>query len=128
MWHTIWDVRTRGNPDFQKAFGKVPHRRLICKLCYCGMSGQIANWVQDFFTGKSQRVMVEENYLQRVREYYPTCLMAPSLVQLPSSSTLTTWQATSCGQQLETVKSHPYLGVYNGVIKSQRSAKRSMSS
>ena len=45
--------------DFTKAFDKVPHRRLIHKLCHYGMSGQIANWIQDFLSERTQRVMVE---------------------------------------------------------------------
>ena len=44
--------------DFTKAFDKVLHNRLIQKLNFYGMAGQIANWVQDFLTGRSQRVVV----------------------------------------------------------------------
>ena len=40
-----------GNPvdviclDFQKAFDKVPHARLICKLKAHGISGKILTWI-----------------------------------------------------------------------------------
>ena len=37
--------------DFTKAFDKVLHKRLIQKLCFYGLSGQIANWIQDFSYG-----------------------------------------------------------------------------
>jgi hypothetical protein len=45
--------------DFTKAFDKVPHRRLIHKLRYYGLSGQITNWIQDFLSERTQRVMVD---------------------------------------------------------------------
>ena len=32
--------------DFQKAFDKVPHQRLLYKLAYYGISPQAHNWVQ----------------------------------------------------------------------------------
>jgi hypothetical protein len=43
--------------DFTKAFDKVPHRRLISKLQYYGLSGEISTWVQDFLTGRTQQVV-----------------------------------------------------------------------
>ena len=48
--------------DFTKAFDKVPHKRLIQKLCFYGLSGQIASWIQDFLTGRSQRVVVDGKF------------------------------------------------------------------
>ena len=47
---------------FTKAFDKVPHKRLIQKLCFYGLSGQIASWIQDFLTGRSQRVVVDGKF------------------------------------------------------------------
>ena len=45
--------------DFAKAFDKVSHAYLLCKLeCY-GIKGQILNWLRDFFTSKKQRVVIE---------------------------------------------------------------------
>ena len=31
--------------DFQKAFDKVPHRRLLAKVRTCDVAGQGANWI-----------------------------------------------------------------------------------
>ena len=39
--------------DFTKAFDKVPHRRLISKLNYYGLTGEISTWVQDFLTNRT---------------------------------------------------------------------------
>ncbi len=44
--------------DFQKAFDKVPHSRLLSKLQGYGISGQIHDWVKAFLSGRSQRVNV----------------------------------------------------------------------
>ena len=37
--------------DFNKAFDKVPHKRLIHKLNYYGISGSIATWIETFLIG-----------------------------------------------------------------------------
>ena len=37
--------------DFQKAFDKVPHQRLIRKLKSHGMGNSIINWVEQWLTG-----------------------------------------------------------------------------
>ena len=44
--------------DFTKAFDKVPHKRLIHKLNYYGISGSIATWVETFLIGMTQQVVV----------------------------------------------------------------------
>ena len=44
--------------DFTKAFDKVPHKRLIHKLNYYGISGSIATWIETFLTGRTQQVVV----------------------------------------------------------------------
>ena len=41
-----------------KAFDKVPHKRLIHKLNYYGISGSIATWIETFLIGKPQQVVV----------------------------------------------------------------------
>ena len=41
--------------DFQKAFDKVPHQRLILKLKSHGMGNSIVNWLTD----RRQRVVVD---------------------------------------------------------------------
>ena len=40
--------------DFEKAFDKVPHKRLISKLVPHGFNSTFINWIQDFF--KKQKV------------------------------------------------------------------------
>ena len=44
--------------DFTKAFDMVPHRRLISKLNFYGLTGEISTWVQDFLTNRTQRVVI----------------------------------------------------------------------
>ena len=44
--------------DFTKAFDKVPHKRLIHKLNYYGISGSIATWIETFLIGRTQQVVV----------------------------------------------------------------------
>ena len=45
--------------DFQKAFDKVPHQRLILKLKSHGMGNSIINWIELWLTDKRQRVDVD---------------------------------------------------------------------
>ena len=45
--------------DFQKAFGKVPHQRLILKLKSHGMGNSIINWIEQWLTDRRQRVVVD---------------------------------------------------------------------
>ena len=45
--------------DFQKAFDKVPHKLLIDKLRkVANIDPYIVNWIQDFLSGRSQKVAV----------------------------------------------------------------------
>ena len=37
---------------------KVPHRRLLAKVRACGVAGQVANWIANWFRGRKQRVAV----------------------------------------------------------------------
>ena len=45
--------------DFQKAFDKVPHQRLILKLKSLGMGNSIINWIEQWLTDRKQRVVVD---------------------------------------------------------------------
>ena len=45
--------------DFQKAFDKVPHQRLILKLKSHGMGNSIMNWIEQWLTDRRQRVVVD---------------------------------------------------------------------
>ena len=45
--------------DFQKAFDKVPHQRLILKLKSPGMGNSIINWIEQWLTDRKQMVVVD---------------------------------------------------------------------
>ena len=45
--------------DFQKAFDKVPHQRLIVKLKSHGMGNSIINWIEKWLTDRRKRVVVD---------------------------------------------------------------------
>ena len=42
--------------DFQKAFDKLPHQRLLIKLKYHGMGKSVVNCVRNWLPGRKQRV------------------------------------------------------------------------
>ena len=44
--------------DFQKAFDKVDHKRLMVKLAAAGVEGNLWRWIRDWLTGRKQRVVV----------------------------------------------------------------------
>ena len=44
--------------DFTKAFDKVSHKRLCSKLAHYGIRGALLTWINDFLTGRTQRVIV----------------------------------------------------------------------
>ena len=48
--------------DFQKAFDKVPHQRLIYKLQQAGIAGCLLSWIESFITNRKQRVNVNGVY------------------------------------------------------------------
>ena len=45
--------------DFQKAFDKVPHQRIILKLKSHGMGNSIINWIEQWLSDRTQRVVVD---------------------------------------------------------------------
>ena len=45
--------------DFQKAFDKVPHQRIILKLKLHGMGNSIINWIEHWLTDRKQMVVVD---------------------------------------------------------------------
>ena len=45
--------------DFNKAFDKVSHGRLLTKLNRYGIRGKNLNWIEDFLRDRSKRVVVE---------------------------------------------------------------------
>ena len=45
--------------DFQKAFDKVPHQRLLLKLKAHGIGDSITDWIEQWLTDRRQRVIVD---------------------------------------------------------------------
>ena len=45
--------------DFSKAFDVVPHQRLLHKLDHYGIRGTTLNWIQNFLTSRTQKVVVD---------------------------------------------------------------------
>jgi hypothetical protein len=45
--------------DFAKAFDKVPRRRLIEKLRARGIEGRVLTWIEEWLTGRQQRVVLQ---------------------------------------------------------------------
>ena len=45
--------------DFSKAFDKVSHSHLLLKLQHHGIKGQLLEWISDFLTTRSQRVVID---------------------------------------------------------------------
>jgi hypothetical protein len=44
--------------DFQKAFDKVPHKRLIARLEEIGIKGKLLKWIKEWLRGRKQRVVI----------------------------------------------------------------------
>jgi len=44
--------------DFQKAFDKVPHGRLICKIREAGVGGKLGDWIENWLANREQRVVI----------------------------------------------------------------------
>lgn len=49
--------------DFQKAFDKVPHGRLLRKMRAHGVTGQILAWISGWLDGRRQRVAIKGDFL-----------------------------------------------------------------
>jgi len=48
--------------DFEKAFDKVPHKRLLSKLQAYGISDEIVSWIKDFLCNRNQRVRINGKF------------------------------------------------------------------
>ena len=54
--------------DFSKAFDVVPHQRLLHKLDHYGIRGTTLNWIQNFLTNRTQKVVVDGSSSESARE------------------------------------------------------------
>ena len=45
--------------DFSNAFDKVPHRRLLAKLVFYGVTGKILQLIRSFQSNRTQKVVIE---------------------------------------------------------------------
>ena len=58
--------------DFQKAFNKVPHEKLLLKRKAHGIGNDVINWIEEMLTQRRQRVIVDgeisnwKSFLSRV--------------------------------------------------------------
>ena len=65
FWEEITKWIDVGSPvdiiylDFQKAFDKVPHQRLLLKLKAHGIGDSITDWIEQWLTDRRQRVVVD---------------------------------------------------------------------
>jgi len=48
--------------DFQKAFDKVPNRRLIIKLEAHGTEGEVVQWIENWLSERKQRVVLNAQF------------------------------------------------------------------
>ena len=53
--------------DFSKAFDVVPHQRLLHKLDHYGIRGTTINWIQNFLTNRTQKVVVDGSSSESAR-------------------------------------------------------------
>jgi ribonuclease P/MRP protein subunit RPP40 len=53
--------------DFQKAFDRVPHRRLMLKINSLGISGSIFKWIENWWQDREQRVVMLGSSLRWIK-------------------------------------------------------------
>lgn len=64
FFHTMFSLYDKSRAidilylDFQKAFDKVPHKRLMAKVRSYGITGEVADWIENWLTGRKQRVVI----------------------------------------------------------------------
>ena len=59
--YASWDVQEPYDViylDFQKAFDKVPHKRLMLKLRAHGIEEHLCAWIEDWLSDRQQRVVL----------------------------------------------------------------------
>jgi len=52
--------------DIAKAFDKVPHKRLLYKRKYYGISQQAINWITSFLSNRTQTVILENTTSEKI--------------------------------------------------------------
>ena len=55
-WSRVIEDGTSIDVDFQKAFDKVPHRRLMTKLKAYGIQSNVLNWLEIVLSNRKQFV------------------------------------------------------------------------
>ena len=48
--------------DYEKAFDKVPHKRLVKKIASFGLPQQTVKWMEAFLNGRQYRFKVNSKY------------------------------------------------------------------
>ena len=69
--------------DFEKAFDKVPHMRLLHKLDYYGIRGSAHKWISSWLSGRSQqrkRAKIRNRYNQAPHLTQDTNIVLSSLI------------------------------------------------
>ncbi|KAK4327486.1 hypothetical protein Pmani_002042 [Petrolisthes manimaculis] len=57
--------------DFRKAFDTVPHRRLLKKISGYDIQDNVLRWIENFLTGRKQRLGVNEVFSDWTSENTP---------------------------------------------------------
>ena len=61
MWTE--SLESGGQIDLEKAFDKVPHKRLISKLYSYKINPKVIKWIEAFLTNRRQRVRINGFFL-----------------------------------------------------------------
>eukprot|EP00061_Rhincodon_typus_P013731 g40284.t1 len=107
--------------DFQKAFEKVPHRRLLNKIRTHGVWGKVLAWIEGCLTGRRQRGGPDEVYKNNLRD---EGLIIGGAVEDSGSVLYEVWkgksnQANYCPINVLSFISKVMDGVFNSAIKLQ---------
>ena len=51
--------------DYEKAFDKVPHKRLLSKLCSYGLPVELIKWIEAFLCSRTQRVRINGAFSEK---------------------------------------------------------------
>uniref|UniRef100_A0A8R1HPT1 Reverse transcriptase domain-containing protein n=1 Tax=Caenorhabditis japonica TaxID=281687 RepID=A0A8R1HPT1_CAEJA len=55
---TVYRINPAVSIDFRKAFDKVSIPKLIAKLKYYGIRGNVSKWLENFLTGRTQKIRI----------------------------------------------------------------------